>query len=313
MRILVYGAGVIGCNLAADLYRNGKDVTLLARGKWADTIEEKGLRIRLFCSFFEKKYDIPVIRQLEKDDYYDVIFVVMRYTQLNDVVGVLKENISQNIVFTGNNVSCEAYVEKLEGKNVLFAFNMAAGHREEGRVVSVSMKKITIGEYQGTGESEALIRSVFDGTDMKVAYEKNMGDYLLCHAAFVTPIGFACYHCDGDLKKISRDREYLNQIIDANIEGYQAIEDLGHKILPESDQDYHSEKYRRLCYFVYKVLCSTALGKICASDHALNAVGEMSAINQGMKKLFEQAHADHPVWKKLEEDAIRHLEKSGLI
>jgi hypothetical protein len=39
----------------------------------------------------------------------------------------------------------------------------------------------------------------------------------------------------------------------------------------------------------------------------------MSAINQGMKKLFEQAHADHSVWKKLEEDAIRHLEKSGLI
>ena len=31
MRILVFGAGVIGCNLARNLFRAGKDVTLLAR------------------------------------------------------------------------------------------------------------------------------------------------------------------------------------------------------------------------------------------------------------------------------------------
>ena len=34
MKILVYGAGVLGCNLARDLFRAGKDVTLLARGNW---------------------------------------------------------------------------------------------------------------------------------------------------------------------------------------------------------------------------------------------------------------------------------------
>ena len=31
MKILVYGAGVLGCNLARNLFRAGKDVTLLAR------------------------------------------------------------------------------------------------------------------------------------------------------------------------------------------------------------------------------------------------------------------------------------------
>ena len=30
MKILVYGAGVLGCNLARNLLRAGKDVTLLA-------------------------------------------------------------------------------------------------------------------------------------------------------------------------------------------------------------------------------------------------------------------------------------------
>ena len=32
MRILVYGAGVIGANLAADLYASGRDVTLWREG-----------------------------------------------------------------------------------------------------------------------------------------------------------------------------------------------------------------------------------------------------------------------------------------
>ncbi len=46
MKILVYGAGVLGCNLARNLFRAKKDVTLLARGKWAEGIQKNGLRIK---------------------------------------------------------------------------------------------------------------------------------------------------------------------------------------------------------------------------------------------------------------------------
>ena len=45
MKILVYGAGVLGCNLARNLFHAGKDVTLLARGNWAEEIRKNGLRI----------------------------------------------------------------------------------------------------------------------------------------------------------------------------------------------------------------------------------------------------------------------------
>jgi len=45
MKILVYGAGVLGCNLARNLLRAGKDVTLLARGNWAAEIKQNGSRI----------------------------------------------------------------------------------------------------------------------------------------------------------------------------------------------------------------------------------------------------------------------------
>jgi 2-dehydropantoate 2-reductase len=81
MRILVYGAGVIGANLAADLFVSGKDVTLLTRGPWADTLERDGLTVKPAFSLRKRTYHIPIIRELKSYDAYDVIFVVMRFTQ----------------------------------------------------------------------------------------------------------------------------------------------------------------------------------------------------------------------------------------
>ena len=115
-----------------------------------------------------------------------------------------------------------------------------------------------------------------------------MEDYLLCHAAFVMPAAFACYKTDGDLKKLRGDTAYLNRVLDANIEGYRAIRDAGHTILPKEDADFEGEKYRKTCLRFFKLMCATSLGKLCASDHAMNAIDEMSALNRDLKKFFDE-------------------------
>ncbi|WP_291226844.1 hypothetical protein [Gemmiger sp.] len=63
-------------------------------------------------------------------------------------------------------------------------------------------------------------------------------DYLLYHAAFVLPAVFACCKTDGNLKKLKKDNAYLHRLIDANIEGYRAIRNTGHKILPDADKEF---------------------------------------------------------------------------
>ena len=307
MRILVFGAGVLGCNLARNLFRAGKDVTLLARGRWAEEIRTNGLRIKDKFSFRMSVSRIPVVTELKTEDRYDVIFVVLRYTQLGTILETLRENQTKNIVFVGNNVRAEALAADLPEKNVIFAFASSAGHRERDHVASVNLKKITIGQLASAPSNEALIGRIFEGTKYKVAYEPNMGDYLLCHAAFVLPAAFACYKTDGDLKKLKGNTAYLSRMIDANIEGYRAIRSAGHTILPKEDTDFESAAYRKTCLRFFKLICATSLGKICVSDHAMNAVDEMSALDRDLKRFFEEVGADDPVWQALEREAGKYL------
>ena len=307
MRILVFGAGVLGCNLERNLFRAGKDVTLLARGNWAEEIRTNGLRIKDKFSVRMSVSRIPVVMELKPEDRYDVIFVVLRYTQLHTILETLRENQTKNIVFVGNNVRAEALAADLPEKNVLFAFALSAGHRERDHVASIDLKKITIGQLASAPSNEALIGRIFEGTKYKVVYEPNMGDYLLCHAAFVIPAAFACYKTDGDLKKLKGNTAYLSRMIDANIEGYRAIRNAGHEILPKADTEFEDAAYRRTCLRFFKLMCATSLGKICASDHAMNAIDEMSAMNRDLKRFFEEHGAGYPVWQELEQEAGKYL------
>ena len=307
MKILVYGAGVLGCNLARNLFRAGKDIVLLARGKWAEEIRTNGLRIKDKFSPGMSVSRIPVVTELKPDEAYDVIFVVLRYTQLDSILETLRANRTKNLVFVGNDVRARALSDALPEKNVLFAFASSAGHREPDHVASIDLKKITIGQIPGAPSNEQLIREIFSGTKYKVTYEPNMEDYLLCHAAFVLPVAFACYKTDGDLKKLKGSTAYLSRLIDANIEGYRAIRDAGHEILPKSDADFESAAYRKTCLRFFKLMCATSLGKICASDHAMNAVDEMSALDRDLKVFFDAQGAEYPAWRELETEAGKYL------
>lgn len=247
MKILVFGAGVLGCNLANDLFCAGKDVILLARGAWGNEIQENGLKIKSIFSPWATISHIPVVSELNPEGSYDVIIVVVRYTQIESVIAMLRASKAKNIVFVGNNVRTAEIAALLPEKNVLFAFSLSAGHRETDRVVSLDVKKITIGQLRDAPSNKVLIDEIFAGTKFKVVYEPNIGDYLLCHAAFVLPAAFACYKADGNLKKFKGNTDYLNRLIGANIEGYRAIQNAGHEILPKADKDFESAAYRKTC------------------------------------------------------------------
>lgn len=119
MKLLVFGAGVLGCNLANNLFRAGRDVTLLARGAWAEELRKSGLQIKNSISHRTTASRIPVATELSPEDAYDVIFVALRYTQIRDILGTLRASRAKTIIFVGNNVRVSETAALWPEKNVL--------------------------------------------------------------------------------------------------------------------------------------------------------------------------------------------------
>ncbi len=106
MKFLVFGAGVLGCNLANNLFRAGKDVTLLARGAWVEEIRSNGLRIKNSLSRRTAVSPVPVAAELSPEDAYDVIFVAVRYTQIETILENPAGESCENNHLCGQQCAC---------------------------------------------------------------------------------------------------------------------------------------------------------------------------------------------------------------
>ena len=76
MKVLVYGAGVIGGQLVHALSIAGNDVTVIARGAWKETLQKDGLRIH---HHIQKKDTVDHPRVLDKPDNkpYDIALYIL--------------------------------------------------------------------------------------------------------------------------------------------------------------------------------------------------------------------------------------------
>ena len=255
MKVLIVGAGVLGSNLAHSL-KKGNDVTILARNKTFENLKNNGLIIK--HKLGKKTVDyFNVIDKLDENDIYDVIFIVSRFSSLDSIVSIIENNKSKNIVFVGNNMSVEKYMN-IKDKNVLFAFFMAAGKKYDGYINSICLNKITIGRIDGKDTSNEFIKSIFKGTKIKVTIENKMNDYLKSHACAVLPLVFASYKVNGKLKLLKKDKEYSLLIMDAIIEGYYVLKKLGYEILPKGEY-MRTVLIKRIYVHLFIDLCSLIL------------------------------------------------------
>lgn len=302
MRILIIGAGVLGSNLAHSI-KKGNDVTILARNKTYENLKNNGLIIK--HKLGKRSVDhFNVIDKLEENDIYDVIFVVSRFSSLDSIVKIIEKNKSKNIVFVGNNMNSEKYMN-IKDKNILFAFFMAAGKKYDGYINSICLNKIEIGRTDGKDISNEFIKSIFKETKIKVTIENKMNDYLKTHACAVLPLVFASYKVDGNLKLLKKDKEYSLLIMDAIIEGYDVLKKLGYEILPKGEYENCVNKKEK-CAFIYRFMFSNFIGKMCISDHAMSAREEFILLDNEFEKLKKKSKLETKVYDKLRLDFLNY-------
>ncbi len=305
MRILVYGAGVLGCELAHVLLQNKKNVvTLLARGEWKEMIDQKGLTIRHWVQRKTTVDRIQTIDALAPDDCYDLVFVVMQAGQLPEVLPALKANKSPYFVFVGNDPQAKQVLEAMQrpADKVAFGFQNTAGRREHDHVVSVyTSAGMTVGGATAplSGTFRTRLKTAFDGVKYKLAFYADMDEWLKCHAAFILPICYVCYACNGELPRATKQQR--GAILDAAYEACLMLKTLG---VPVNDAD-NTENFkpgtadRRRMEAMLFVMVKTPLGRLCASDHAMHAVGEMRYLDEAFEAMRRQADTAMPMWEKL--------------
>ena len=311
MRVLVYGAGVIGCELAHVLARANNDVTLLARGKWRDTIKTNGLVIRHYVQLYTTTDRVATIEKLAPDDIYDLIFVVMQYGQIEKILPDIAANHSYYVVLVGNNMSADEAARSLSfpktTKDIAFGFQATGGRRENGKVISVHAGVgMTVGGLHLPLAEHFCnhIKEAFAGVRYRLTWEENMDAWLKCHLAFILPVTYICYATDFHLPKATCKQR--NMAIDAAIEGYTVLKKLGYPIRPASSDEILVNNRRKIKTLLW-IMAKTPIGRLAASDHCRNAGAEMVLLDKAFESLRGQADIPTPNWDVLRSEGQPRL------
>ena len=105
MRILIFGAGVIGSLYGALLAEAGYDVSVYARGRRLESLTQGGLLYKRKGKI--RKVSVNILSRLEAKDCYDLILLTVRENQLHAALEELRQNVSPTIVTMVN--SLETY------------------------------------------------------------------------------------------------------------------------------------------------------------------------------------------------------------
>ncbi len=131
MKVLVYGAGVIGMLLAVRLHESGHDVALLARGERVATLREEGILLAEVGSSDIRSVAVPIVDR--PADGYDLTVVTVRAHQVASVLEAL-EGLDGDVLFLVNWAAGPEPLIAALGGRVLLGFP-ALGGTMEGEVV----------------------------------------------------------------------------------------------------------------------------------------------------------------------------------
>ncbi|HWI61864.1 MAG TPA: 2-dehydropantoate 2-reductase N-terminal domain-containing protein [Symbiobacteriaceae bacterium] len=303
MRILVFGAGVLGSLYAARLKQAGQEVTILARGARAEEIRQHGIVLEDETTGTRTETRLPVISELAVDDCYDVILVLVRRDQIDSTLPQLAANRSPSVVFMANNASGPSgLVDALGEGRVLLGFAGAGGAREghvvRCRVVSAQTQPTTLGELSGqvTPRLEA-ITAALQQAGFPTAFSANIDAWLKTHAVGVVPIAGAMYFA-GDNYKLAASKDGLYLMIRAFREGVRALMALGIPVEPAKFKVLRWIPAWFLAILLRRIF-ATKRAELVMWRHAAHARGEMELLADDVRALMRRAGRPTPAFDRL--------------
>jgi 2-dehydropantoate 2-reductase len=302
-RILVIGAGVNGSTIITRLCSAGLDAKILTRGKRYEEIKDGGIIIEDPFSQKRSVTKVPVINSLDPEDIYDYILVVVRKNQVADLLPLLAQNKSPNIVFMGNNISGPDDFAKIIDRQRIMLGTVIAGGKRDGAIIRAivlaSLASLPFGEIDGkiTPRLKRLVETL-RGAGIKAIISTEMIDHQMTHAVGVALIGRLAMKYNCDLHSLARSKADLKLFVDARREAHQVLRALGHKIIPSSE-----DAIRIIPSFLQvagmRMLLNSKLGEVGLAYHVSQAPDEVQQLANELRALVDQAGVPAPAIKQI--------------
>ncbi|HSN92833.1 MAG TPA: 2-dehydropantoate 2-reductase N-terminal domain-containing protein [Anaeromyxobacteraceae bacterium] len=308
MRILVYGAGVVGSLYGARLAEAGHEVVLLARGRRLAELRQHGVILEEARTGARTQVHVPVFDRLWPGDPWDLVVVAVLRQSVRAILPDLRASAAPSVLFLVTTaVHPQRWIEAVGEERFLAGIPGAGGERR-GPVVRYSIAPpllfpTVLGEPgPKVGPRLRRVAQAFREAGFAVAARGGIEDWVRTHAAIATPVAQALHAAGGDPRRLARSGRLLDLLVRSVGENLSALEMDGVRIRP-----LHLASFGNAPAPLLRALLRRVLG----SPHARNAVApharasraEVRAIAADLRQLAEGCWLLAEAGERLEEAA----------
>lgn len=286
-RILIYGAGVIGSIFAGKLALNGNDITMLARGKRLNELQENGIILINAKDEQKEIIEVKTISKLNENDIYDFIIVVVQNYQIREILSDLKKNKSPNFVFVVNTAKgYDEWISVIGKEKLIVGFPSAGGERESGAVryfIGRGIKRLfqttTFGDlHNNKSDRLSILIRLFNDSGIPSVKSKDMDAWQKTHVAMVTSIANTLYKYNCNNYELSKHYSDVKIMVRGIKEGFRVLRKCGYKITPNKLKFYYLPTF--MLTFIFKLIMNTKLAEITMAKHCITARQEMLCLQK---------------------------------
>lgn len=310
MRILVYGAGNMGCLYAAKLAGSGQEVTAVARGARFHALRDEGITLEDGVSGERRTTSVAVVDHLDPDDAYDLVLVVLPKPALASVLPMLAANeATPSVMFFGNNASGpEPMISALGRERVLLGFPGAAAIPHDGAiryvVTSRQEQPTTIGEIDGArSERIAAFASAFEGAGFPASICANTDAWLKTHVAKILPTGAALFYAGGRIEQLAANSDALRLMVRAMREGLEVLRANDVPITPANHRVLLWLPEPMIVFLMKRMFSSRTIA--IKVGHAAHAQEELQLLAREFEALNGVTGIPTPAMNRLNEHLVR--------
>lgn len=291
MRLLIYGAGVIGCIYGVYFGAAGYDTTVYARGKRLDSLRKNGLMYEAKGKLH--KADVKIIEKLDETDSYDFIFLTVKENQVHTALKELSVNISPNIVTMVNTLEPYGNWEALCGKGRVIPAFPGAGGSFDSEILKAALtpwiiQPTTFAEIDGNKtERIKALSAIFKRSKIPYQLVSDMHRWQLCHLAMVVPIADAYYEAKFP-ERIWKEPETVAEAAKRMKANFKTLHGLGITLSPRK-----MNLFRILPVFILKtglgIAFKSKFGNMFMYRHSINAPDEMRRLHTQLYQYINTA------------------------